>query len=488
MKKKQRIIFIALALLSLMTSCQREDFKAGSSRGVISPRVTSSSLQTKGGAVDTEEQSGIVVLDTLSGLSMIEYVGDNLSSPFTGSDIATKGTVITTGNISSVYGEFGMEAFLDNYDEIDCDDAVKPVLTGADQYISGGKAIYDEGDWTLVDGSGNEYPWLNEIKFTFWSYAPLTSKGLLSFGSAGSRQVMTITDYVNPTKAADQKDLLVAYNNRTYGKSDYSETIDIAFRHALSVVYFDASGVTDVTVKKISIIDAFSKGSCAVTGADLSDSDVTKAFSWTPGSAKETFEMTGTEDKFFMIPQALPEGAAIGLTLEKDGVQTYVEKPMSTTWLAGKYYKYVLTYTDGDISVSVVETFPSGATSKKNVSAKNTSNSKAAYIRMAITSNWVNEDGLIVSSSDFSSEGSIEGFMGDNWVKSGDYYYYKYAVRPGQKPMKDLFTSYTPAKAPSEGLTYRMTIMAQGVEYDGSKTYVKSAWGDEVPLENSIEQ
>ena len=340
-----------MGMLSVLASCQKEGYKSGSSRGVISPRVTSSLLQTKGGAVETDEQSGTIALDSLSGLSMIEYVGDNLSSPFTGSDAATKGTVITTGNISSVYGEFGMEAFLDNYDEIDCDDAVKPVLTGTDQYISGGVVAYNEGDWALTD----TYYWLKEIKFTFWSYAPVESKNLLSFGSAGSRGTMTITDYVNPSKAADQKDLLVAYNNRTYGKSDCSETVDIEFRHALSVVYFDASGVTDVTVKKISIIDAFSEGSCAINGADLADSDVSKAFTWIPGSTKGTFEMTGTEDKFFMIPQTLPEGAAIGLTLEKDGVQTYVEKPISTTWLAGKYYKYVLTNTDPEYVFEVNE-------------------------------------------------------------------------------------------------------------------------------------
>ena len=240
-----------------------------------------------------------------------------------------------------------MEAFLDNYDKIDCENSSKPTLINTDQYIKEGNVSYTDSNWELTDGSGKQIPWLNNIHFTFWSYAPKTHPGTFSYGTAGSRGTMNITDYVCPAEAGNQKDLLIAYNNRWYNDSNNSETVEHKFRHALASIHFDVSGINNCTLTGVTIKGAYCQGSCIITGTDLSDDDVTKAFSWTVDKTKTSdFEMTsdfGT-DNFFIIPQTLPEGTKIGINISINGTPSYVEKSLSTTWLPGKSYKYILNF------------------------------------------------------------------------------------------------------------------------------------------------
>lgn len=472
-------------LLAATMSCQQDNTPVGAPSGKIRANVNATSLVTKSSYSADEELVRTFVLNEEDSLILQEYVSDNLSQPFMGGGITTKGTVITTENISTEYGLFGMEGFLDNYTEIDSPAA--PALTDGDQYVCSGYSTYSNGDWVLTDApDGNQYPWLDKIQYTFWSYAPMVHGGTYSYGSTGSRGEATITDYVNPTSSSDQKDILFAYNNRWYNDENNSEFVDINFRHALADIYFDVSKITDFTVEGIKIVGAYSKGSCTVTGADLSDSDVTKAFDWALStSTTDDFEMEGNDDHFFMIPQDLPSGAKLGVTLkDANNIESYVEIPFSTSWKAGKYYKYVLTY-EGELSVAVDEVFSNNV--KTNVRAMNTSVAEVIYIRMAVTANWVNEDGDFTAPCDFVNDENLEGDFGENWYynPADGFYYYTLGVQPGKKTNNFLFTEYPAPESPEEGFSLEMTVIAQGVKYDLAKA--EEAWGISGILTETIE-
>lgn len=424
---------------------------------------------TKAPALSCEEFTQSIPMSE-EGLVLEEYVSDNLSQPLIGECPETKGTLVTTDNIKT-FGKFGMEGFLDNYGEVNPAELTKfnVSLSNTDQYINGGVVDYTNGDWVLTNGRGNQYPWLHGMQYTFWSYFPYDKLGAYSYASVGSRSTMSVTGYTTPATAADQKDFLVAYNNRTYNAGD-SKSIDINFRHALAEIYFDVTAITDAgyTVEGIEIDGAYGQGECSITGTDLADSDVTKAFVWTPKGSTAKFTMAGGADHFFMIPQKL-EGAALKITLKKDGV-TFSPSTLSmkTTWRAGKYYKYVLTYTE-KLDIEVEENCNDSV--KTDVSVKNTGNCPV-YIRAAVVANWFNEDGDIVSAWDM-TQGTFEGFPGTDWEAGDDgFYYYKKVVQAGENT-ENLFGSYT--KPTAEGMHLEMKVMAQGIKYVSTDTYV-SAW------------
>lgn len=333
-----KIAVASIILFPIVSSCQKDPSFGGIGEGSIIPVISSEDVVTKAAGQPRGELSWTEKMDD-EGLMIQEFVSDNVSQPFERDCMATKGTVVTTDNISTVYGEFGMEGFLDNYTSAGVS------LTNGDQYINAGKVKYNSGDWVLTDGGGSPYPWLSGIQYSFWSYAPMSHLGTYAYGSKGSRHSASIAGYVNPLNSSDQNDVLFAYNNRWFDDSNKAETIDINFRHALSTVLFDVSAIKDMTVTKIEIKGAYGKGSCAISGADLADSDVTKAFVWTlDKSSTYTFVMNGAADTFFMVPQTLPAEATLAITLDDSGTQVNLEKSFTTTWLPGKEYKYVLRY------------------------------------------------------------------------------------------------------------------------------------------------
>ena len=166
------VLSLAMCLLA-MSSCKRENATPGSVSGKIKTKVSASGQLTKSSYSANEIMSQTIVLDEEDGLLLQEFVSDNLSQPFGDAEFNTKGTVVTTGNIATVYGKFGMEGFLDNFSEIDCPEEKWPkVYVGGeykklttDHYIIGGKSTYSTSSstWTLTDAGNQEYPWLNNI-------------------------------------------------------------------------------------------------------------------------------------------------------------------------------------------------------------------------------------------------------------------------------------------------------------------------------------
>ena len=133
-------------------------------------------------------------------------------------------------------------------------------------------------------------------------------------------------------------------------------------------------------------------------------------------------------------------------------------------------------FTPSQVSCSVTENFD--GEKKTNVNVTNTSDIKA-YIRVKLVTYRVNEQDQHIG-----GVAEIPAFTpGENWVKNGDYYYYKLPVAPGAEPAADLISSITleDAYADVDGGKQVIEVMAEAIQADGvDKDGVKAvvlAWG-----------
>lgn len=137
------------------------------------------------------------------------------------------------------------------------------------------------------------------------------------------------------------------------------------------------------------------------------------------------------------------------------------------------------TFEYAQVSCRVDERF--NGTGKYDVKITNTGNIDA-YIRAKVVINWRDAAGKIVTSvpSDYSY--TIEGLPEDgNWVKNGDYYYYRNAVA------KDASTgillgscTWTHPDNPQYFLS--VDIVASAIQSQPTSA-VTEAWGSDVPLD-----
>lgn len=490
MKTSRKIsLVLSLAMcLPAISSCQQENTLTGSSSEKIKTTVSATDLLTKSSYAADEMLAQTIVLDEEDGLLIQEIVSDNLSQPFGDAEPDTKGTVVKTENIPTVYGRFGMEGFVNTTPEI----VPEGVVLTDDKYVDG-EVDYSNGTWTLTDiNSGKEYPWLRNVSYSFWSYAPKEHSGTYTYGEEKSRGIMTITGYEMPTSSEEQEDLLVAFNAHEYPAK--GKSLDILFRHALADIYFDVTSITEygLTVNEITISKPNSKGDCVISSTDLYKS-VEAGFDWTSENPDD-FTMTGAADHFFMIPQDFSGTITISLSNGKT-----LTTSLATNWLAGKYYKYKLTYNGIEISV---DDHVDGNV-KDNVVIKSTvASTVKCYIRALIIGNWHQNLGTdsepvpgaimapwSLSDGTFVGLPTTVGTAVNNWVLGADgYYYYKYPVYPntetgtdakGQGDPDKLFNSYTaPEDAPVDGTYLNLSIVAQAVKWDEGKTAASQAWGE----------
>ena len=138
----------------------------------------------------------------------------------------------------------------------------------------------------------------------------------------------------------------------------------------------------------------------------------------------------------------------------------------------------VNTFTPGKVSCQVEEKFE-GNNVKTEAVVKNTGN-VPAYIRVAVVANTIDAQGNITGMADLS-----EGWLNEtDWMKSGDFYYYKGVVQPGDVTANLL----TAAGIDLTGI--QVTILASAIQSmpDGA---VKDAWnmsyntGDWKPVTDS---
>ena len=86
----------------------------------------------------------------------------------------------------------------------------------------------------------------------------------------------------------------------------------------------------------------------------------------------------------------------------------------------------VNTFTPGEVSCQVEEEFNEDNTVKTKAVVKNTGN-VPAYIRVAVVANTIDGEGNITGMKTLPA-----GWLNtEDWTKSGDFYYYKGVVQPG---------------------------------------------------------
>ena len=147
---------------------------------------------------------------------------------------------------------------------------------------------------------------------------------------------------------------------------------------------------------------------------------------------------------------------------------------------AGGTIAYLFTQTDAitntfnpsHVSCEVTENFNGKV--KSNVNVKNTSDI-AAYIRVKLVTYRVNDSGQHIGGT-----ADIPAFtLGENWVKSGGYYYYTLPVEPnGGQPASNLADSMTLTSSYSDadGGHQAIDVMAEAIQSVPAKA-VGEAWG-----------
>lgn len=119
------------------------------------------------------------------------------------------------------------------------------------------------------------------------------------------------------------------------------------------------------------------------------------------------------------------------------------------------------TFKMADITCQIEEDVTDGI--KSSVKVQNTGDT-SAYIRVAVIANTVDKDGAITGPADVSSN-----LCGQDWVKSGDYYYYINPVEPNG------FTSeLLKSQIELEGI--QVTILSEAIQSEPVDA-VQDAWG-----------
>lgn len=123
----------------------------------------------------------------------------------------------------------------------------------------------------------------------------------------------------------------------------------------------------------------------------------------------------------------------------------------------------VNTFTPGEVSCQVEEEFKDNTVKTKAV-VKNTGN-VPAYIRVAVVANTIDGEGNITG---MASLPQVDWLNEANWTKSGDFYYYKGVVQPG-----DVTADLLKNGIPLTGI--QVTILASAIQ-SMPDAAVEEAW------------
>ena len=142
-------------------------------------------------------------------------------------------------------------------------------------------------------------------------------------------------------------------------------------------------------------------------------------------------------------------------------------------WLSTQTRDLTNTFVPARVTCAVEETF--NGQKKENVKIKNTGDTDA-YIRAMVIGNWCDKDNKVVQSIDFNLTNYF-GYLGANWFKGSDgFYYYKEQVAP-ETSTGVLFGSIeqTESKKPEGADHLEVNIICQAVQSTPAAA-VQEAW------------
>ena len=166
-------------------------------------------------------------------------------------------------------------------------------------------------------------------KATFFAYAPYDSNVALTSNTDAPK-----ISYTVPSEIANQQDLLIAKSDEDIS-CDGNSTVALDFKHALSAIKFvkgDTPGYKDI--KEIQISGVKNQGTLNMNSQSWEN---------TSGSATYSISTIDENNVCFLMPQSVPSGAKLSVTLTNGGTEHTFEADLkTTTWQAGHQYTYSL--------------------------------------------------------------------------------------------------------------------------------------------------
>lgn len=313
-----------------------------------------------------------------------ELTGPSVSLYLIGTPTATVSTHASRGTsvTSETIDNFGVYAAMTD---------------GTDQGTDGLQADYmnnvevtREGGWSPAQ----EYMWPGEGKLHINAFSPYTpaagEEGVIALPGTDETGGLSL-GYRVPLDVSSQQDLLWA---TPVDASSSPCTLD--FNHALtSIVFVAGAELSPCTVKTIAISGVMGEGTLNIESGEWTGLTDPETFTAQPDRALTAAEgsqyveagtaITSDGETFMMIPQTLPDGATISLTIETGGETTTLTADMSgAEWLPGTTVRYrisatasgenphlILTVTDDDGNAVSTLTAPyNGATFSYHIDSR----------------------------------------------------------------------------------------------------------------------
>ena len=342
---------------------------------MFKPSVGSSWSKGAAGSRSSDALIRIDSIDAMDGDMQLYLVSEEEDlAAFTGS-AAEQGVASRGYTSTSIAGSFGLSAICYNSSAEGADDALRDLTANFASNLetrpnAAGSTYWEPADRLVWPGSG---------RIRFMGYAPYASaeNGITYDASAYPTLSFSVKESV-----PDQVDLLTAVKDVS-GKG--GEAIDFTFNHALAAITVrSGEEMLSGTITKVAIKNVYKSGTLPLgtaipvwtaTGeangsfevetkdADLPEAEGSSETSYTtPGLriAGISKKDDGTADDdgltFFMIPQTLPEGAKLEVTLtdKMTGNTWTLSAPLagkhndgsgnevSNRWEAGKLYTYAI--------------------------------------------------------------------------------------------------------------------------------------------------
>lgn len=340
---------------------------------IFKPSVGSSWSKGAAGSRSSDALIRIDSIDAMDGDMQLYLVSEEEDlAAYTGS-AAEQGPASRGYTSTSIAGSFGLSAICYNSSAEAADDALRDLTANFASNLetrpnAAGSTYWEPADRLVWPGSG---------RIRFMGYAPYASaeNGITYDASGYPTLSFSVKESVK-----DQVDLLTAVKDVS-GKG--GEAIDFTFNHALAAITVrSGEAMLSGTITKVAIKNVYKAGTLPLgtsipvwtaTGSANGSFEVetTAALPEAEGST-ETYTTPGlriagiskgengtTDDDgltFFMIPQTLPEGAKLEVTLtdKKTGNTWTLSAPLagkhndgsgnevSNRWEAGKLYTYAI--------------------------------------------------------------------------------------------------------------------------------------------------
>ena len=344
------------ALAAVVTSCTNDEVIASAERHGGKVGFGFSVEQMEGdGAVNTRAAAIVSQVMDGSGDSPVYLTTATtgyVNSRISGSSAATKGVSVTT---NTFYDNFGL--FIYEYN------------ASSDWASAASTATLAKNNEKMLKSNGwitDKYWPGNQKKLTFFAYAPYSDE--YSSVSISNTTGTPTLSYTVPATVSEQKDLLVTKHSDTHPtqdiQGDKNQVVNMAFYHALTAVQFKIGGrMAPCKIKEIKVENVYNNGTYNFSDASWTGQSTKASYTILPdyvvSSSTKNTTFTTSENNMLMLlmPQTLPDGAKITITIN-DGQDRTLTLPINgQVWQAGHSVTYTLSTASEDdtyqISVSV---------------------------------------------------------------------------------------------------------------------------------------